>query len=87
MTKEIVAIFLPLSEVTEVMGTQKPQRARQPDQYPAVHQKVFQPLGTLETVVDQLAMHAQRMPEQQHKSSRASKQDKGCPAEGQRTTH
>ncbi len=85
--KVIVAIRHALCEIPQFVLPQQADGACQPDLHAEIDQQVFQPARAGITVMDQLAVASQRMPQQQHASRRRQEQDQRAPGEGHRTAH
>jgi len=77
VTQVVVASRKPLRVVAQFVLLQEAQRAIEADEHAAVHERSLEPARTLEAVVDELAMAAQRMPEQQHDCCCDNKQREG----------
>ncbi|MCY1373546.1 hypothetical protein D9M69_608300 [compost metagenome] len=59
------------------------QRSGQADLHPAIDERKAQPPGALEAVVNQLAMAAQRVAEEQHEAGADNEQRHRIPAKEQ----
>ena len=58
----LMAMRLALRPVSQVVLAHQAERTCHADEHAGIHQRVFQPKRTGKAVVDQAAMHAQRMP-------------------------
>src|SRR5688572_6426970 len=80
----VVADGKPLRVVAQLVLPQQAERPRESDLHAQVDQRVFEPARTLEAVVDELAMAAERVTEQQHGRSGADVERERAGPERQR---
>ena len=66
MAQVVVALRQALRVVAQLVLAQQAERPGEPDLHAEIHEHVFQPARTLKAVVDQLAVAAERVAEQQH---------------------
>ena len=66
MAQVVVALGQALRVVAQFVLAQQADGPRQPYLHAEIHQHIFEPARTLKAVVDELAVTAQRVTEQQH---------------------
>mmetsp|Transcript_15314 Transcript_15314/g.36488 ORF Transcript_15314/g.36488 Transcript_15314/m.36488 type:complete len:263 (-) Transcript_15314:363-1151(-) len=84
MAKKGVTVGLPLSQVAQVMLTLQTQRAIEPDLDATGDQGQRQPTGASKAVVNQLAVAAKGMAEQQNQQAQSDEHHHRRPAERER---
>jgi hypothetical protein len=83
MPEIVVADRQALRVVAQLMRAHQTQRTGEPDLHAHIDQDIFEPGRAFETVVNELAMAAERMAEQQHRAGREEEDQQARPGEEQ----